>query len=111
MARNGRVAKPFYKDGIFYVRRRVPQDLVPVVGRQLYLKSLGTSIAAEAAHLFPAANAAVTTCFQQLRSSTGTWPSSATVRLGLGSGLIGHSQKMTVAARATAERNTVGQRS
>ena len=29
----------------------------------------------------------------------------------LGSGLIGHSQKMTVAARAMAERNTVGQRS
>ena len=30
---------------------------------------------------------------------------------GLGSGLIGHSQKMTVAARATAEKKTVGQRS
>ena len=29
----------------------------------------------------------------------------------LGSGLIGHSQKMTVAARATAEKKTVGQRS
>lgn len=29
----------------------------------------------------------------------------------LGSGLIGHSQKMTVAARATAEKNAVGQRS
>ena len=31
--------------------------------------------------------------------------------VGLGSGLIGHSQKMTVAARATAEKKTVGQRS
>ena len=31
--------------------------------------------------------------------------------LELGSGLIGHSQKMTVAARATAEKNAVGQRS
>ncbi len=30
---------------------------------------------------------------------------------GLGSGLIGHSQKMTVAASATAEKKTVGQRS
>ncbi len=30
---------------------------------------------------------------------------------GLGSGLIGHSQKMTVAARATAEKKAVGQRS
>ena len=29
----------------------------------------------------------------------------------VGSGLIGHSQKMTVAARATAEKKTVGQRS
>lgn len=29
----------------------------------------------------------------------------------LGSGLIGHSQKMTVAASATAEKKTVGQRS
>ncbi len=29
----------------------------------------------------------------------------------LGSGLIGHSQKMTVAARATAEKKTVGHRS
>ena len=54
MARNGRVAKPFHKDGIYYVRRRVPQDLVTVVGKQLYLKSLGTSVAAEAAHCFPA---------------------------------------------------------
>ncbi|SFO48169.1 hypothetical protein SAMN05428984_4516 [Sphingomonas sp. OK281] len=29
----------------------------------------------------------------------------------LGSGLIGHSQKMTVAASATADKKTVGQRS
>jgi hypothetical protein len=33
------------------------------------------------------------------------------VGLLLGSGLIDHSQKMTVAARAMAERKTVGQRS
>ena len=33
------------------------------------------------------------------------------LREALGSGLIGHSQKMTVAARATAEKKTVGQRS
>jgi len=32
-------------------------------------------------------------------------------RKGLGSGLIGHSQKMTVAESATAEKKTVGQRS
>ena len=32
-------------------------------------------------------------------------------RPSVGSGLIGHSQKMTVAARATAEKNAVGQRS
>ena len=32
-------------------------------------------------------------------------------RVFLGSGLIGHSQKMTVAASATAEKKTVGQRS
>jgi hypothetical protein len=31
--------------------------------------------------------------------------------IALGSGLIGHSQKMTVAASATAEKKTVGQRS
>lgn len=35
----------------------------------------------------------------------------ATERHRLGSGLIGHSQKMTVAASATAEKKTVGQRS
>ena len=57
MARNGPVAKPFHKDSIYYVRRRVPQDLVTIVGKQLYLKSFGTGVAAEAAHLFPAANA------------------------------------------------------
>lgn len=37
--------------------------------------------------------------------NTGTKPTH------LGSGLIGHSQKMTVAARATAEKKTLGQRS
>jgi hypothetical protein len=35
----------------------------------------------------------------------------AHLRLALGSGLIGHSQKMTVAASATAENKTVGHRS
>lgn len=83
MARNARVAKPFYKDGIFYVRRRVPQDLVAVVGKQLYLKSLGTGVAAEAAQRFPAANAAATSYFQQLRTSTGSWPSQPAVRLSM----------------------------
>lgn len=33
------------------------------------------------------------------------------LRFAVGSGLIGHSQKMTVAAGAMAERKTVGQRS
>ncbi len=83
MARNGRVAKPFLKDGLFYVRRRVPQDLLGIFGKTHYLKSLETGVAAEAAHLFPAANAAVTSHFQQLRASTGSWPALAADRLSL----------------------------
>ncbi len=59
MARNGRVAKPFLKDGLFYVRRRVPKELVAVVGRTHYLKALETGAAAEAGNRFPAATAAV----------------------------------------------------
>ena len=35
----------------------------------------------------------------------------AKARSGLGSGLVDHSQKMTVAARATAEKKAMGQRS
>ena len=50
------------------------------------------------------------------QSKTGARLAVAEIRKGsivavLGSGLIGHSQKMTVAARATAEKKTVGQRS
>ncbi|MBN2973424.1 pilus assembly protein [Roseomonas aeriglobus] len=45
------------------------------------------------------------------RAATATLESSEAERIAVGSGLIGHSQKMTVAARATAEKKTVGQRS
>jgi len=83
MAKNGRVAKPFLKDGLFYVRRRVPQDLLGIFGKTHYLKSIGTGVAAEAAHLFPAANAGVTSHFQHLRASTGSWPALAADRLSL----------------------------
>ncbi|MDQ3478020.1 MAG: hypothetical protein M3438_02490, partial [Pseudomonadota bacterium] len=51
-----------------------------IVGRQLYLKSLRTGAAADAAVLFPEANAAVTSYFQELRASTGSWPAAAAVR-------------------------------
>lgn len=81
MARNGRVAKPFAKDGLFYVRRRVPQDLIEVIGKTHYLKSLGTGSASKAAECFPAANAATTTYFQQLRACTGSWPTLPSTRL------------------------------
>ncbi len=67
------MAKPFLKDGLFYVRRRVPKDLIGVVGQTHYLKSLKTGVASEAAERFPAANAATTSYFQQLRASTGNW--------------------------------------
>ena len=83
MARNGRVAKPFLKDGLFYVRRRVPKELVAVVGRTHYLKSLETGAAAEAAKRFPAATAAVEVYFQQLRTTTGSWPALSATRLDL----------------------------
>ncbi len=54
-----------------------------IVGRQLYLKSLRTGAAADAAVLFPEANAAVTSYFQQLRASIGSWPAMSAVRLSL----------------------------
>ncbi len=46
---------------------------------------------------------------QQNRFCVTSFSDSATMRLG--SGLVDHSQKMTVAARATAEKKTVGHRS
>ncbi len=77
------MATPFQKNGLFYVRRRVPQDLLGLVGRTHYLKSLGTGVAADAAQLFPAANAEVTSYFQQLRVSTGSWPVVAADRIAI----------------------------
>lgn len=76
--------------GIYYVRRRVPKGLEEAypIKNGIVMRSLHTKSAAEAARLFPAANADLEAEFADLRQSTGAWPAQQNVRLSLLDNLV-----------------------